>query len=330
MTLSAPPTVSVIVCCYHLGRWDQLLAAVRSILDQLSASDELVVVADHNAELKVRLSQEFPDLAVVDNRFAPGLSGARNAGVAASTGDLVVFIDDDAELRPSAIVRLRETMRDMSVLGAVASIEPLWAGPAPAWFPNAFLWVVGCTYEGLKPGPVRNVIGAAMCVRRSVFERVGGFVDGIGRARSGLPLGCEETELCLRANAAFPGKTFVFQPSARCGHHVSRDRMTWRYFAVRCYAEGVSKAHISALRGARAALSAEWTYVRSTIFIAALRECWRGLFSAEPARFLKAFALVFGLAITTGGYVLARMRLGLAGRRNADAPVLEHGVQPGP
>lgn len=324
-------SLSVIVCCYQMRRWGWLAAAVASIRDQISATDDFVVVADHNPELKARLECEFPDLVVIENRLAPGLSGARNAGVAATRGDLVVFIDDDAELQPGALARLREAMSDGNVLGAVATIAPVWTGPAPAWFPDAFLWVVGCTYEGLKPGPVRNVIGAAMCVRRSVFERVGGFADGIGRVQSGLPLGCEETELCLRANAAFPGKTFVFQPSARCGHHVPRERMTWRYFAVRCYAEGVSKAHISALRGARAALSAEWIYVRDTIFFAALRECRRGLVAAEPHRFLKAFALVFGLGVTTFGYVAARARLSLS-RHNAGASgasALEHGVHPG-
>ena len=324
-------SLSVIVCCYTLRRWNELNAAVSAILAQ--TPDELIVVADHNPELKARLAEAFPGLAVIENRFEPGLSGARNAGVAASQGDLLMFIDDDAEIQPGAFDRIREAMGDQDVLGAVAKIEPAWAGPAPVWFPEAFLWVVGCTYEGLKPGPVRNVIGAAMCVRRSVFERVGGFVDGIGRAQSGLPLGCEETELCIRANAAFPGRTFVYEPRARCLHHVPLDRMTWRYFAIRCYAEGVSKAHISALRGARTALSAEWIYVKNTILFAALRECKGGVAAADVGRLGKALALVFGLAVTTFAYLVARVGLSVRRGRSAspaiDARALPDGAEVG-
>ena len=52
--------------------------------------------------------------------------------------------------------------------------------------PSEFDWVVGCTYEGHRSslGPVRNLIGANMSMRRRVFDSVGGFRSDLGRTNS--------------------------------------------------------------------------------------------------------------------------------------------------
>ena len=48
--------------------------------------------------------------------------------------------------------------------------------------PPEFDWVVGCSYVGLPvaAGPVRNLIGTDMSVRRHLMESVGGFREGFG------------------------------------------------------------------------------------------------------------------------------------------------------
>ncbi len=72
------------------------------------------------------------------------------------------------------------------------------------------------------------------------MQRVGGFKDGIGRVGR-TPLGCEETELSIRARAATGGR-IVQMPDAKVEHRVSADRTRWLYFRRRCWAEGLSKA----------------------------------------------------------------------------------------
>ena len=185
-----------------------------------------------NVELQRRVSAAFPSVVVVENRYARGLSGARNSGVESTAGDLIVFFDDDAVADPGMVVALGDSCLDLHVLGAVAKIEPEWIGGAPRWFPTEFLWVVGCTYRGMKPGRVRNLIGAAMCVRRSVFESVGGFTGGVGRNASRLPLGCEETELCIRANGRLSRK--LVRLRASCNVPSSSARSAWN-MAVLCH-----------------------------------------------------------------------------------------------
>ena len=91
------------------------------------------------------------------------------------------------------------------------------------------------------PGALRNLIGAAMSLRRDIFERVGGFRDELGRVGS-MPFGCEETELCIRANQAIPGGIFRYQPSARVRHRVGPERTRFAYFRRQCFNEGRGKA----------------------------------------------------------------------------------------
>ena len=71
-------TVSVVICAGALDRWDDLKQAVISVGSQ--AADEIVLVIDHCAELLHQaglLAQLLPwNIAVVPNRFGPGLPGA--------------------------------------------------------------------------------------------------------------------------------------------------------------------------------------------------------------------------------------------------------------
>jgi GT2 family glycosyltransferase len=316
-------TMSVVICCYHRERWLDVCAAVNSVLVQEPVPSEVIVVVDHNPELMSLLAARFPTILVVANRNARGLSGARNTGVAVSSGDLIAFIDDDAALEPGMISALCANMSDERVLGAVARIEPLWLAPPPEWFPEEFLWVVGCTYRGMTPGRVRNLIGAAMCVRRGVFDAVGGFTDGVGRAQSGLPLGCEETEFCIRANAAFPACGFVYDPTSVCGHKVPAQRTTLRYFATRCYAEGWSKAHIGALLRSKAALSSEKSYVTGVLLHGFVRGFRDFLIRADVAALSRALAIAFGLSVTTAAYLIARLILAAKTRGAEIRPDLE-------
>ncbi len=304
-------SVSVVICCYSEDRWDNICASIGSALEQSLAPDQIVVVVDHNAALKLRLEKAFPQVLVIDNRYARGLSGARNSGVEAATGSLVAFLDDDAVADPEMLRRMRTRLLDATVLGVGAQIVPRWSGRAPNWFPREFLWVVGCSYQGLKAGPVRNLIGAAMCMRRSLFTKVGGFSEGVGRGELAYPLGCEETELCIRAGIAFPGKSFVYEPSATCGHAVSSARATWRYFMVRCHAEGRSKAQIQALLPPGKSLGVEKSYVLKTLsggFARGIANCAAG---RDPTGVVKSAAIAVGLACTVAGYAQERLSVRL-------------------
>ncbi len=300
----ATPSLTVVICAYTLDRWDQLLAAVRSVQHQHPAPDEILLVVDHCPELARRAADALPGVRVLPNAEAQGLSGGRNTGVRAAHGDIVAFLDDDAAADPDWTARLLAAYRDPLVLGVGGLVRPLWETGRPGWFPREFDWVVGCSYRGLPehPAPVRNFIGANMSFRRAEILAAGGFRTDLGRIGT-RPLGCEETELCLRVAARNPGSTLRYEPSAAVRHHVPAARTTRKYFRARCYAEGLSKAAVARHSGSGPALASERTYLRRTL-PAAVAE---GLRPSGAAPTGTVPALATGVAATVLGYAVGRL-----------------------
>ncbi|MGD0379863.1 MAG: glycosyltransferase family 2 protein [Acidimicrobiales bacterium] len=304
--LADRPTVTVVVCAYTELRWDLLVQAVESVRAQNLQPDQCVVVVDHNDLLLRRARASLPDdVEVVANGATRGLSGARNTGIAHSTGEIVAFLDDDAAADPGWLDALLGHYEVATVVGVGGIAEAVWPERGrPRWFPPEFDWVVGCSYVGLPEAvsPVRNPIGCSMSLRRSLFAVVGGFDTAMGRVGA-VPLGCEETELAVRARRKMTGVEFLHVPHALVRHHVAPERARVGYFLRRCYSEGLSKGALSKRAGAHDALSSERAYVSRTL----PRAVARGL--AEGGRgdhmgFARAAMVVAGLVATAMGYAM--------------------------
>jgi glucosyl-dolichyl phosphate glucuronosyltransferase len=300
---AALATVSTIVCAHDERRWAALRRAVESLAGQTHPVAEVIVVVDHNASLLERVRSELPGVVAVENRQAPGLSGARNAGIEAARSELLAFLDDDASAAPDWIARLARACAEPDVLGAGGRVVPRWLVARPPWFPDEFLWVVGCTYKGVptRPARVRNLYGGCFCIRREVVERVGGFRSELGRVGFNR-MGCEETEWCIRATRQWDGAAFHYEPDAVIEHEVPTERTSWSYFRSRCWAEGVSKARLARLVGPGPGLSTERAYVARTLPSATVRNLFSSLTRSDRAGVTRAGAIVAGLAITAAGY----------------------------
>jgi GT2 family glycosyltransferase len=331
---SATLTVSVIICTYTLQRWPDVVRAVESVRAQTSPPEEIILVVDHNDEVAAHAREAFPDVRVITNEETRGLSGARNTGIREAGGAILAFLDDDAAAAPDWLQILVRHYDDPAVQGVGGSATPVWmGGPRPRWLPAEFDWVVGCTYVGqpTQPAPVRNLVGCNMSFRREVFTLVGGFSSSIGRIGNN-PLGCEETELCIRLSHAAPGHKLIYDPEVNVRHWVSSDRREFRYFRRRCYSEGLSKAVVSQLVGAESGLAAERSYVSRVLprgFLLGLLHTLQ----LRPTGAGRAFSIVFGLLATSAGY--ARGSVGIARRRviaptSPASPVLPATLPPGP
>lgn len=301
-------TLGVIVCAYTFERYDELKDAVQSLRDQTLAIDQIVVVIDHNTELLADAQALLADATVIPNAGKRGLSGARNTGVAAIDTDVIGFLDDDARAEPLWAERLSEQYSDPSVIGAGGFVESDWETSRPAWFPKEFEWVVGCSYTGMptEVAEVRNMIGANMSLRAEVFERAGEFSTDVGRVGT-KPLGCEETELCIRALKTWPGGRIVYNPAARVQHKVTPARTKFSYFRERCYLEGVSKAHVVRLAGSQEGLSSERTYTLKVLPLGVLTGILAPITKRDLAGLGRAGAIVFGLTLTTAGFIRGRL-----------------------
>ena len=185
---------------------------------------------------------------------------------------------------------------------------PGWPDRRPDHLVPELDWVVGCTYQGMPvdTADVRNAMGCNMSMRRTVFDVAGTFDESIGRIGK-IPLGCDETELCIRLAQKIPGARVVYEPRALVHHRVTEPRTTWHYLRTRSYAEGLSKALIGRLVGNADATSVERSYVSHTLTAAVRRELGQGL-RGRASGWRGAAGIVLALTATGWGYVVGRLQ----------------------
>jgi len=294
-------TISVIICAYTQDRWGDLSEAIQALQQQIVRPQQVLLIIDHNPKLYERACSQFRDVTVMENQSSQGLGGARNSGVGAATGDIVVFLDDDAVPQLDWLENLISPYANARVLGVGGLSQPRYSAGRPNWFPDEFNWVVGCTYRGMPdvPAPVRNLHGCNMSVRRGVFETLGGFRLGYG---------CDETEFCIRLGHQWPSALLFHEPRAKVLHHVPASRATWRYFRTRCYFEGNSKAVVAWLVGSQHGLETERVYTRRVLPAGIVRGVLDAVAQRDVAPLMRAGAIVAGLAFTSAGYLIGKTR----------------------
>ncbi|MEV7126992.1 glycosyltransferase family 2 protein [Streptomyces sp. NPDC093260] len=310
------PDISVVICVYTEDRWEDILAAVASVRAQSRPALETLLVVDHNRALLDRLAGHYRDpeasggVRVLANAGPRGLSAGRNTGIAASRGEVIAFLDDDAVAERDWLRRFAEAYTDPEVLAVGGRTVPVWeSGRRPAWFPEEFDWVVGCTYKGLPPGRVRvrNVLGGNASFRRTAFDAAGGFATGIGRDGDRRPLGCEETELCIRLSRARPDAVLLIDDRAVIHHRVPHARERFRYFRTRTWAEGLSKALVARSVGAAKGLESERRYT-TRVLPAGVARGLRDALLAREGGAGRAGAIVAGVLTAAGGYAVGTVR----------------------
>jgi glycosyltransferase involved in cell wall biosynthesis len=111
MSLATWPSISAVIPTRD--RPVLLARAVQSVLNQSYPGPlECVVVFDQQTpEMPAVNMPEGRSVRLIENDRTPGLAGARNAGAAACTSDLLAWCDDDDEWLPGKLRRQVDAMR---------------------------------------------------------------------------------------------------------------------------------------------------------------------------------------------------------------------------
>ncbi len=118
--------VSIIICtCNRAALMRRTLDSMRSLAIPRGVTWEIVVVnnnsTDDTAAVLASFAERLPLTCVFEP--VPGLSRSRNRGVAASSGDLLLFTDDDVLVEPGWV------RRNQAVLDGMLCVRDL--GPEP-------------------------------------------------------------------------------------------------------------------------------------------------------------------------------------------------------
>lgn len=220
--MSELPRVSVVVPTYNrrvrlarvLGGFDRQTVPASTF--------ELVIVDDGSKDDTQRWLAEnsVRSYAVKTLRQENGgPARARNAGIAAAAGELVLFIDDDVEPTPELVaehLRFHDAEADIVVMGPLASLAH-YAQPWVAW-EQAKIERQYAAMERKEWEPsFRQFWTGNASVARAHILAAGGFDVSFNRA--------EDIELGRRMHER--GLRFRFNPNARGLHHAERSLEAW-------------------------------------------------------------------------------------------------------
>jgi len=249
--------------------------ALTSFASQVAAAGaEVVVVVDGPDPATVAVAERHGARVVGLDR-PQGPNAARNAGIAAAHGDLIVLVDDDVAAPPGWLPAL--------LAAAAATPErDVFGGPIRAKIERDRVGLLGfCGREKpplttLDEGPadrdVEQVWGANLAIRRAALETVGGFDEQI-------PVGAGDEEEWQERYRSTGGHV-RYVAAAWLDHRRAREDATLRAFARAAYFRGRAGRRNDERKGRVRPLKAELRVLGGCVAHVARHRCANGVVMA--------------------------------------------------
>jgi hypothetical protein len=230
--LASSPFISVVVCTRD--RPEQIKKCLNRLTLQQYPRYEVIVVDNAPTSDALRGVVEG-QAGGVEFRYCveprPGLSWARNTGIATAKSDIIAFLDDDDEPDAHWLAAIADGFARGELIGCVSGIV------LPARLDSAVEQLfehVGGHSKGrgfvketfAKSGPQSPLfplppfgVGANMAFRRAALDRIGGFDVALG---AGTPTSAGEDTLALTLTL-LAGFEIAYEPDALMWHHHRTD-----------------------------------------------------------------------------------------------------------
>jgi len=198
------PRISIVVCSYNGAR--TISDCFEGLLRLEYPNFEVIVVDDGSHDRTAALARAYGFRVIsTENR---GLASARNTGLAAATGEIVAYIDDDAHPDPHWLTYLAATFRNTThVAVGGPNLAPPGDGVVAECVANA---PGGPVHVLLSDGEAEHLPGCNMAFRRATLEAIGGF-DPQFRVAG------DDVDVCWQIQKK--GRTLGFSPAAVVWHH---------------------------------------------------------------------------------------------------------------
>ena len=218
--------LSIIICSYN--RASYISDALTSLYRQTAVLNEFeVIIVDNNSTDNTKEVYAAWRQTNTNGQFTfisetkQGASFARNTGAAIAKGQWVCFMDDDAVATPNYVENiLKHIQNKPDAVGFGGRIIPKYIPSEPKWMSYYVSSLVGnfdyapipCAFENGKYPLESNMI-----VKKSVYDKIGGFNVNLPGVVGTLRIGGEGKELFYKILAL--GHIIYYDP-AICVHHV--------------------------------------------------------------------------------------------------------------
>ena len=235
------PLVTLVIVSWN-GR-EMVRQCLQSIEKHLDYPHQVVVIDNNSSDKTADLvAEKFPSVHLMRNSTNRGFAAAVNQGLAQSTGEYLVILNPDTELTSEPFRQLIEQLQADPTIAAIGpeilhtdgSHQPS-VRRFPGWFDQAITllklrhllsrtWLMQRYLHDPHPqrAEVDQIMGAAMVIPRTMFQRLGVF-------DAGYWIWFEEVDWCRRARLA--GYKVVYDPISSIIHHGGQSFqqvMSWR------------------------------------------------------------------------------------------------------
>ena len=243
------PLFSIVVCTYN--RADLLPACLGSLVDQiLDKSLYRVIVVNNNstdstADVVNMFIKSQPNFSmVIETR--QGIANARNRGWQTAQSLYVGYIDDDCKSPTHWLALAHEIVATRAPVVFGGSSFAYYMSPKPAWYKDSYIdHDFGKDSRPLNDNEYFESMN--MFIRRSVFEKVGGFDAELGIRGKKIAYG-EETVFLQRVRETMPQELIYYHHDLYVYHTVRPERMKIGWlarssFSGGCYSYRVFRNH---------------------------------------------------------------------------------------
>ena len=234
--------VSIIICTANRAEYlRQTLESLAGVTVPAELPTEVIVVDNGSTDGTAALVQGYslPNMSV-RYLYEPrrGQCYARNAGLAASTAEIIVFTDDDLRFAEDWLPNLCQPLlsgKAGAVLGRI-TLAPHLLRP---WMGTDFKLKMAST-EHVEADHEFWLVGANMAFLRSVLKKVPQFDVELGPGALGF---MDDSLFSRQLRAA--GVKHIFAADASVVHHFAPDRLTRASLEMRAVRQGQSEAYVA-------------------------------------------------------------------------------------